>query len=450
MINPNSKYPNYKPSDIEWIGEIPSHWEVRRFGHLFLFSRGLGITKQDLQNEGIPCVNYGEIHSKYGFEVVPERHPLKCVDESFLGSSSKSLLSRGDFIFADTSEDVEGSGNFTCLDSDTPTFAGYHTIIARHSIQNNYRFLAYFFDSLEFRNQIRSLVNGIKVFSITQAILKNSNILLPPPSEQQSIAIYLDRKTTQIDQLIADKKRLLELYDEEKTTIINQTVTKGMDPDITMKDSGIEWLGEIPGHWDVKRLKYVADINPPKNSLYKDSKETFVFLPMEKVSETGKIDCEIKKPIGELWNGFTYFEKNDVIIAKITPCFENGKGALLDKLITDIGFGSTEFHVLRASSQVLSNYLFYMTRSELFMKTGEAFMTGAAGHKRVPTNFISEFLFPIPTSIQEQHLIVRHIETECNRINAKIAKTQKLIELLTEYRTALISEVVTGKVKVIN
>ena len=204
-----------------------------------------------MKETGIPCVSYGEIHSKYGFMVNPEIHSLKCVEETYLENADKSLLKRGDFIFADTSEDIEGSGNFSCLDSDLPTFAGYHTIIACNSNENNYKYLAYCFDSLDFRNQIRSSVSGVKVYSITQTILKNCNVLLPPLREQTAIAAFLDRKTAEIDQLIADKKHLLELYQEEKIAIINKAVTKGINPDAKMKESGIEWLGEIR-NWEVK------------------------------------------------------------------------------------------------------------------------------------------------------------------------------------------------------
>lgn len=266
--------------------------------------------------------------------------------------------------------------------------------------------------------------------------------------EQTAVAAYLDRKTAEIDELIAGKKRLLELYEEEKTAVINQAVTKGIDPDVPMKDSGIEWLGEIPEHWEVKRLKDVAKINPSKKQDLKESDLNVVFLPMEKVHEDGTIDCVMRRPVADLWNGFTYFERSDILVAKITPCFENGKGALLTQLETNFGFGSTEFHVLRAVS-VNSEFLYFVTRSELFMKIGEAFMVGAAGQKRVPTGFVSEFTFPFPPTIEEQQGIVHKIETESIRIETQIARTRKLIDLLTEYRTALISEVVTGKVKVI-
>src|SRR5690606_31452814 len=121
----------FKDSGVDWIGEIPEHWEVRKLRFDFNLSKGLTITKENLTDEGIPCVNYGEIHSKYGFEVNPSIHPLKFVPEDYLQTNPNSLLNNGDFIFADTSEDLEGSGNFTYLNSDEITFAGYHTVIAR-------------------------------------------------------------------------------------------------------------------------------------------------------------------------------------------------------------------------------------------------------------------------------------------------------------------------------
>lgn len=116
MKNNGSKYKPYsayKSSGVEWIGEIPEGWTEKRFCFLFSFKKGLSITKENLQDEGVPCVNYGEIHSKYGFEVDPKRHELKCVSADYLKNGQNSLLNYGDFVFADTSEDIEGSGNFT-------------------------------------------------------------------------------------------------------------------------------------------------------------------------------------------------------------------------------------------------------------------------------------------------------------------------------------------------
>jgi len=214
-----------KDSGVEWIEEIPKEWEVKKFRYLFNFSKGLNITKENLQEEGIPCVNYGEIHSKYGFEVDPLKHLLKCVNEDYLEISQKSLLHRGDFIFADTSEDIEGSGNFTYLNSDIITFAGYHTIIAKAKKSFDYRYIAYFFDSNAFRNQIRNRVKGVKVYSITNAILKEMLVCLPFNDEQKGIVKYLDKQTKKIDKAINQQQKQIEKLKEYKVSLIDSVVT---------------------------------------------------------------------------------------------------------------------------------------------------------------------------------------------------------------------------------
>jgi len=218
-----------KDSGVEWLGEIPEGWEISKLRYIFSFGKGLTITKANLQDKGIACVNYGEIHSKYGFEVDTNKHALKCVDVSYLDNSKSSLLSRGDFVFADTSEDIEGAGNFTHVTSETAIFAGYHTVIARQIAQNNFRFLAYLIDSVVFRTQIRIAVKGVKVFSITQAILKASTVWLPDIVEQQVIADYLDDKTSKIDTLITKATKAIDLLKEKRTALISAAVTGKID-----------------------------------------------------------------------------------------------------------------------------------------------------------------------------------------------------------------------------
>ncbi|MFK5987177.1 MAG: restriction endonuclease subunit S [Pseudomonadota bacterium] len=208
------------------------------------------------------------------------------------------------------------------------------------------------------------------------------------------------------------------------------------------KDSGIEWIGEIPDSWDIKKLKYEVTVNPNKKNIDKNSMDLVCFLPMEKVSEDGEINCSIKKPIAELYSGFTFFQKGDVIVAKITPCFENGKGAILNDLETDIGFGSTEFHVLRAKEGIINKYLYYITKSEMFMKVGEAFMSGAAGQKRVPTDFIIDFPLVIP-SFSEQEIIVTYLDRKTAEIDNLIDQKERLIDLYEEEKTAIINQAVT-------
>lgn len=215
-----------KDSGIEWIGKVPEGWEVLRLDKIGNFNKGLTITKDNLQEEGIPCVNYGEIHSKYGFEVNPEFNKLKCVDENYIITSPNSILKFGDFVFADTSEDLEGSGNFTYLNSTIQTFAGYHTIIFRtNSKKTVSRYLAYLFNSKSYRAQIQSKVKGVKVFSISQGILKSTYILLPELDKQNKIVLYLDEKCSQIDQLISVKQQKMDELKEYKKSMIYEYIT---------------------------------------------------------------------------------------------------------------------------------------------------------------------------------------------------------------------------------
>lgn len=218
-----------KDSGIEWLGEIPEHWEVKKLKQIFNSSKGLTITKENLEIEGIPCINYGEIHSKFGFEVDIDKHQLKCVNPSYLESDYKSLIQTGDFVFADTSEDVNGAGNFTYLKSNHEIFAGYHTIILRTLVDIESRYFAYQFDSIPYRTQIRQSVKGIKVFSITQGILKNTSLWIPPIDEQKQIIEFLDIETNRIVRLKNSAVKEIELLKEFKTSLISEVVTGKVD-----------------------------------------------------------------------------------------------------------------------------------------------------------------------------------------------------------------------------
>jgi len=429
------KYDSYKDSGIEWIGEIPSHWEVKKLKHLSYIKTGYTPSKDDKENYDEAGVVWAKPDDlKEYLPIIDSKERI-----SEIGLKKQNLIPKYSILVCC----IGSVGKFGIAGCDLVTNQQINSIVFNES--TNTQFGKYLIGASIIEHDRNSNGNVVKILNSENQ--KNIFFPLPPPLEEQnSIASFLDRKTAEIDELIADKKRLLELYEEEKTAIINQAVTKGLDPNAPMKDSGIEWLGEIPEHWEVKKLKYLAKINPTKNQSYKDYEDEVVFLPMDKVKENGSFEDDITKPINELWNGYTYFEKGDILIAKITPCFENGKGTLLSNLKTNFGFGSTEFHVVRANL-ANSNYLFYVTRSHVFMSIGEAFMTGAAGQKRVPSDFISEFALALPSK-NEQQSIVQHIESECSKIDFKKARTEELIELLTEYRTALISEAVTGKIKV--
>jgi type I restriction enzyme S subunit len=168
---------------------------------------------------------------------------------------------------------------------------------------------------------------------------------------------------------------------------------------------------------------------------------------METIGEDGTYSLEEERPIEQVLQGYTYFRDGDIGIAKITPCFENGKGALFDGLKNGLGFGTTELHILRAKKETNSKFLFYLTRSQPFRRLGIAKMYGSAGQKRVPEDFVRDFETGFPP-LSEQSAIAAYLDRETARIDALIGKAEAMIVCLQEYRTALISAAVTGKIDV--
>lgn len=197
-----------------------------------------------------------------------------------------------------------------------------------------------------------------------------------------------------------------------------------------------------PENWTDLRLRFLCSFNPSKSEVANLDPETEVsFVPMERISTEGDFDLSESKPVESVYSGFTYFRNGDVVIAKITPCFENGKGGLASGLTNAIGFGTTEFHVLRPIS-INGRYLEYLCRSHPFRTIGETEMYGAAGQKRIPETYLKDEFWPIPP-LADQPAIADFLERETAQIDKLIAKEQRLLALLEEKRTALISHAVT-------
>ena len=210
------------------------------------------------------------------------------------------------------------------------------------------------------------------------------------------------------------------------------------------KDSGVEWLGQVPAHWGVPRLRFAAHLNPSKSEVRQLPPETLVsFLPMEAIGEDGSIDLGRQRMLADVTEGYTYVRDGDVVLAKITPCFENGKGAVLRGLENGIGFGTTELIVVRSDEQKLSpSFLYYLFTSPAFRQAGESWMYGAGGQKRVPDSFVRDAVIPLP-SAEEQGEISAFLDRETAKIDALVAEQERLIALLKEKRLAVISHAVT-------
>lgn len=444
-----NRYERYKDSGIPWLGEVPEHWEIIRNKYILAFSKGLTITKENLVDDGIPCVSYGEIHSKYGFEVNPEQHLLKCVSEEYLENNDNAYLKNGDFVFADTSEDVKGSGNFTYLNSNLSVFAGYHTIVARPDLRKVLpRYLAYVFDSDAHRNQIRAMVKGVKVFSITQAFLKNTFVWLPSLEEQTAIAHYLDTKLGEIDALIDKQQTLLEKLAEQRTAVITHAVTKGLNPAAPMKKSGVEWLGDVPAHWDVKRLKFMLSEKlkyGANESAESDDPEQPRYIRITDIDEQGNLKDDTFKSL-EFEKAKDYLlNVNDILLARSGATV--GKSYLYKENLKN--FACYAGYLIRArleQKKFNANFVNYYFQSTSYWDWIKS-VNIQATIQNVSAEKYNDFLLSIP-DLQEQNSITDYLDQETAKIDRLCETVNQTIGRLKEYRTVLITQAVTGKIKV--
>lgn len=214
-----------KDSGVEWIGEIPKGWEVSKIKYLFSASKGLSITKENLTEEGLPVVSYGQIHSKTNTGVDISNELLRFIPYDYQYNNKSCKVNKFDFIFADTSEDFDGCGNCVYKRNDDLLFAGYHSIVLHSKHNRDNRYLAFLFLTDLWRKQLRERASGVKVFSITQKNITNSSVVLPSKEEQKNIADYLDKKCSDIDSIIADKKQQLVILEKYKKSLIYEYVT---------------------------------------------------------------------------------------------------------------------------------------------------------------------------------------------------------------------------------
>ncbi len=439
------KYETYKESGLEWLGCVPEHWETIKIKYLFSFGRGLNITKADLVEEGSPVISYGQIHSKSNTGVSITDELLRFVPMEIASAHPENKVHKGDFIFADTSEDKEGCGNCVYIDREG-IYAGYHSLVLDGKGRNN-KYLAYLFKSEPWRIQIRSKASGVKVFSITQSIMGESTVILPPLTEQLTIASYLDYKVSQIDVLIAEKEKMVADLKAYRSSVITEAVTKGLDKNVEMKESGDIIFNHIPKHWNMIPIKYLTDkvgsgVTPTGGAnVYQQ--DGIIFLRSQNIYPTGLQLDDVVYISEEIDNNMsaTRVNKGDVLLnitgASIGRCFTYN----MDKR------ANVNQHVciIRPKQGFLNGkFLQYIFNSNV----GKNFISSVQnGANREGLNFeqIKNFSIPIP-SLEEQKAIVGFLEEKLSKIDVSQTEIEQELSDLKSYKSSLITEAVTGKI----
>jgi len=437
------RYEKYKDSGIEWIGDIPEHWEVKKLNYCFSVI-GSGTTptagKTEYYNNGeYNWLQTGDLNNSEIIETSKKITQEALDDYStlrFYVANSIVIAMYGATIGKTGLLKIQSTTNQACC-------------VLSEPIKLNSKFAFYWLNSI--KNHIISLSYGGGQPNINQEQIRNLKVQNPTPEEQTAIANYLDRKTAEIDELIADKKRLLELYEEEKTAIINQAVTKGINPNVPMKDSGIEWLGEIPEHWDVLQLRHCIDVltDFTANGSFASLAKNVNYLNSGYSRLVRLTDLRLNLQNEGLYvteDAHNFLSKSELNGGEILLANVGAYAGLVIKMPVFEGkytLGPNMF-LIRVNQN--TDYFDYMLNSKPVNSNLRNIALSSAQPKLNKDN-IKSIIIVLPPKL-EQKKIVFFLDTEISELERKSNKTKKLIDLLIEYRTALISEVVTGKIKV--
>lgn len=445
MVDLNlQKYPVYKSSGVEWLVDIPEHWEVVPLTkNISSLADYRGKTPEKTA-DGIFLVTTRNIRNgKINYEISKEY----VSDEKYLEIMRRGLPKIGDILLT-----MEAPlGEVANVDFETIALAQRIIKIRTSEQVLNPWFAKYLIMSSFFQNQIQKEATGSTAQGIKASKLHKLTVLKPTLSEQQAIANFLDDKLAQIDEHIAKKQRMIELLKEQKTVIINQAVTKGINPDVPMKYSGVEWLGEIPEHWEVKRLKYVSHIQTGVTlgkSYINQVLETRPYLRVANVQD-GYIDISDIKTIELPNNEISRYvlQKGDVLMTEGGDFDKLGRGYIWKGQIKGCLHQNHIFAVRPIYKYLNSNFIAAFISSKkcknYFIFTAKQTTNLASTNSTHLKNL--KLLLP---PLNEQQEIVSFIEKKSEKIGRSLTVIEKEIKLIQEYRTTLISETVTGKIDV--
>ena len=420
-------YPAYEPTDVEWLEELPAHWEARRLKYSAPFGNG----KLDNKPEGVTYVGLENMEPWTG-ELLLDYQP-DSVDSTVV------TFAPGDVLFGKLRPYLAKVAR--------PDFEGTATsevLVMRPLEECSQSYLAYCLLNAPYIRWIDTLTYGAKMPRVSPDEVACSFIPLPPLPEQQAIADFLDRETARIDALVAKKERLIELLQEKRTALITRAVTKGLDPDTPMKDSGVEWLGQIPAHWDVKRLKAIAEI---RYGLGQPPKEVPDGLPLIRAtnvyrghitdSDMLNVDPE-DVPLGRR----AFLSAREIVVVRsgaytadsaIIPKKYDGAIAGYDMVVT----------VKNAEPEFIAIALLcpYVRDAQLVVASTRS------AQPHLNAEELGDALILLPTLL-EQQAVASFVDRETAKLDSLNTKIEEAIERLKELRTALISAAVTGRIDV--
>jgi restriction endonuclease S subunit len=428
MMAKYQPYPEYKPTGIDWLCDIPERWETKRLKYVFKVENGATpkSEKEEYWDGEIPWVtpdDLGRLNSLY------IQDTARKITKKGYQSCGTTLVPEGCIILSTRAP----IGHMGVAVSGLCTNQGCRALVFKnHEIAKNYYY--YIFGAV--KNELQSLGQGSTFSELSKTKLESVVIPMPTSGDATAIADFLDRETVKIDEVVAKKQKLIDLLKEKRQALITHAVTKGLDPNAKLKPSGIEWLGDIPEEWEIKRLNYLMR-NIVEKALITDENEFIVALENIE-SWTGEFVAPENQKIPE--GDLKAFDERDVLFGKLRPYL--AKALVANQRGLCVG----EALVFRTNRHLFNRFLIYRILTREFIDFIDASTQGAK-MPRAEWEFIKTLAIAYPQR-EEQLRIVDFLDRETARIDEVVAKVESQVEKLQEYRQALITSAVTGKIKV--
>jgi type I restriction enzyme S subunit len=443
-------YQKYQDSGVKWLGDIPEHWEVKRFK--FILQDGYeGLKIGPFGNQ----IKSEKLSSSGNYKVYGQENIINqdfALGYRYLEDDLFQELSIYEIKVNDLLITMMGTSGrcYIVPENFQKGIMDSHLIRLRLSNNHSLEFIRYLIDESEYVSyQVKTLGKGSIMHGLNSTIIKSIELIIPPLIEQEKIAQFLDYKTKQIDELIKKKETLIEKLDEKRTAIISHAVTKGLDSSVPIKDSGVEWLGDIPKHWEVKRLRYIGSC---QNGISKGADYFGFGYPFVNYTDV-YANIELPKTVSGLANStdmdrINYsVQKGDIFFTRTSETIEEiGITSTCFNSINNATFSGFLIRVRPFPNLLFTGFSKYYFRCQLhrlfFVKEMNLVTRASLSQellKRLPV------LLP---TIEEQKQISKHLDQKTAQIDQQKAKIKQAIELLKEYRTSLITNAVTGKIDV--
>lgn len=432
-----NRYDKYKDSGIAWIGEIPEHWEVAKIKSFYNVILGKMVERNNDSNTGdenyLCAANIKwngvdtEINKKMYFSDIEK--------EKYLLQYNDVLIMEG------------GMAGTACLYKNefSPCYVQNSVNVCRAKKDFNNKFLYYWMYVPYYNGYIDAICNKATIRHYTKEKVQNTPILISSLVEQQTIATYLDQKCGEIDELITLQEEMITKLQSYKQSVITEAVTKGLDKNVPLKDSGIEWIGEIPEHWEVKRLKYFGNnyngLTYSPNDIC-SSQEGIIVLRSSNIKDN-KLCFDDNVYVNKEIPTKLLVNKGDILI-----CSRNGSASLIGKaalIETDIKATFGAFMMIFRGNNICHKYLYYIVTSCI---SQYKWLFTTATINQLTSSMLGEIFAPFICNKLEQQSIADYLNQKCSEIDKLISIKQQKIEKLKEYKKSLIFECVTGKRKV--